>query len=94
MDKPTITIEPSLLIEGMNVILKCLLDAFPTVSYQWFFNGLLLNDSKAWLSLQNVSRGNTGKYLCQTQNSYMKKKSDNVSVNINCKFIFPMITHA
>ena len=87
VDKPTMTVEPALVLEGMNIIVKCLVEGYPSLSYKWFFNGITIHGGdKVWLSVKNVTRLDTGGYSCKVENTFDKKKSDDFQININCKW--------
>ena len=65
----SVKVEISGIQEGDNVTMKCIVPSTESILvYRWFFESLLLpasNNANNTLELRNVSRNNSGEYVCQ-----------------------------
>lgn len=70
-DKPEIFLSAvssgKYLLEGDNATLICNTSAIPHPTISWYKNGQLISNT-SYLSLNNISRQDTGKYVCKTKN--------------------------
>ena len=100
---PSLSIYPNSnsIEEGNTIIAKCSSNSSIAVTYSWYYNGKQLKFSQDFLTdslhdqivLKNISRKRSGNYRCGTENSFGKKVSDAMKINVQCEFRSNSLTH-
>lgn len=79
-------------IENTSYKLNCIIatsNPKPVTRYEWFQNGMKIDNESATLSFDSVKRENSGNWSCQgiiNQSSIIIEKNSNVTkVNVFCK---------
>ena len=87
-------------IEGGNVFFTCNATGNPAPTFRWTKNGSVLttgsrislsSDNKQ-LTLTNVTREDSGQYVCEATNNVETVPSDSATLNVKCKITFINIT--
>ena len=80
-------------IEGSNVSFTCNATGNPAPTFRWTKNGSvlttdsrisLLSDGKH-LTITNVTREDSGQYVCEATNNVTTVPSDSATLNVQCK---------
>ena len=80
-------------IEGDNVTFTCNATGNPAPTFRWTRNGSvlttdsrisLLSDGKH-LTITNVTREDSGQYVCEATNNVTTVPSDSATLNVQCK---------
>ena len=82
--------------EGENVTFTCDADGNPTPTFSWTKDGSVVNTTsritfnadKKQLSITNVDRGDSGKYICVAMNDVNEVQSNSSTLNVQCKDTF------
>ena len=94
-DKPEFSVHPqnATQIEGSNVSFTCNATGNPAPTFRWNKNGSVLttgsrislsSDGKQ-LTLTNVTREDSGQYVCEATNNVRTVPSDSATLNVQCK---------
>ena len=83
-------------IEGSNVSFTCNATGNPAPTFRWTKNGsVLTNGSRISLSsggkqltLTNVTREDSGQYVCEATNNVTTVPSDSATLNVQCKITY------
>ena len=90
LDKPIISGKPATTIkEGSSITMFCSASGNPTVSYNWYKNGLFLTTS-SYYAVGTLSRFDTGNYSCTALYEFGNKTSDEVQWRIACKCLITL----
>ena len=82
--------------EGENVTLTCDADGNPTPTFSWTKDGsvvnttlrITFNENNKNLTITNVSRGDSGEYICVATNNVKTVQSNSSTLNVQCKDTF------
>ena len=83
-------------IEGSNVSFTCNATGNPAPTFRWTKNGSVLkmgsrisfsSDSKQ-LTITNVTREDSGQYVCEATNNVRTVPSDSATLNVKCKITY------
>ena len=83
-------------IEGSNVSFTCNATGNPAPTFRWTKNGSVLtagsrislsSDGKQ-LTITNVTREDSGQYVCEATNSVRTVPSDSATLNVQCKITY------
>ena len=82
--------------EGENVTFTCDADGNPTPTFSWTKDDSVVNKTsritfnadKKQLTITNVDRGDSGKYICVATNGVNKVQSNSSTLNVQCKDTF------
>ena len=82
--------------EGENVTFTCDADGNPTPTFSWTKDGSVVNTSSRItfnennknLTITNVSRGDSGEYICVATNNVKTVQSNSSTLNVQCKDTF------
>ncbi|KAL1281308.1 hypothetical protein QQF64_000111 [Cirrhinus molitorella] len=78
----SVSISPSgEIVEGDSVTLNCSSDSNPPAEISWFKGGTFVGSGRIY-SISNISSDHSGEYKCKSINTYGKKYSDTVTLNI------------
>ena len=99
-----ITVQPEVLThprnktkkEGENVTFTCDADGNPTPTFSWTKDGsvvnttlrITFNENNKNLTITNVSRGDSGEYICVATNNVKTVQSNSSTLNVQCKDTF------
>ena len=90
-DQPEFSVHPqnATKIEGDNVTFTCNATGNPAPTFRWTRNGSVLTtglslDGKQ-LTITNVTREDSGQYLCEATNNLTTVPSDSATLNVQCK---------
>ena len=97
-DQPEFSVHPqnATQIEGGNVTFTCNATGNPAPTFRWTKNGSVLTtgsrislslDGKQ-LTLTNVTREDSGQYVCEATNNVRTVPSDSATLNVKCKITF------
>ena len=94
-EKPSITTDPQgdTVREGENVTLFCNATGDPVLTISWTRNGSLVvtsarisfSDDNEKLTITNVSRTDSGEYLCVAENRVGSDTSNAAKLDVQCK---------
>ena len=78
--------------EGDNVTFTCNATGNPAPTFRWTRNGSVLTtglslDGKQ-LTITNVTREDSGQYVCEATNNVRKVPSNSATLNVQCKFTY------
>ena len=79
-------------IEGDNVTFTCNATGNPAPTFRWTRNGSVLTtglslDGKQ-LTITNVTREDSGQYVCEATNNVTTVASDSATLNVKCKITY------
>ena len=94
-DQPEFSVHPqnATKTEGDNVTFTCNATGNPAPTFRWTKNGSVLttgsrisfsSDSKQ-LTITNVTREDSGQYVCKAANNVRTVSSDSATLNVKCK---------
>ena len=97
-DQPEFSVHPqnATKIEGDNVTFTCNATGNPAPTFRWTKNGSVLttgsrirlpSDGKQ-LTLTNVTREDSGQYVCEATNNVRTVPSDSATLNVQCKITY------
>ena len=97
-DQPEFSVHPqnATKIEGDNVTFTCNATGSPAPTFRWTKIGSVLttgsrislsSDGKQ-LTLTNVTREDSGQYVCEATNNVRTVPSDSATLNVKCKITF------
>ena len=97
-DQPEFSLHPqnATKIEGDNVTFTCNATGNPAPTFRWTKNGSVLttgsrirlsSDGKQ-LTLTNVTREDSGQYVCEATNNVTTVASDSATLNVKCKITY------
>ena len=83
-------------IEGDNVTFTCNATGNPAPTFRWTKNGsvlttgsrISLSSGGKQLTLTNVTREDSGQYVCEATNNVMTVPSDSATLNVQCKITY------
>ena len=86
LDTPLLEVSPSSNVnEGQSVVFKCKSQGTLPVTYQWFKDTNLLNETTEVLIINKLITGDQGNYFCAASNAAGRKESRNLYLTIQCK---------
>lgn len=89
LSKPFIKVCPDVnVVEFQTISFTCHAKGFPTLTYDWANDGVTFQKNVSEVSLLNVTRKKAGSYECIVSNGAGKSETKNISVNIQCRFMF------
>ena len=97
-DQPEFSVHPQneTKTEGDNVTFTCNATGNPAPTFRWTKNGSVLttgsrislsSDDKQ-LTLTNVTREDSGQYVCEATNNVTTVPSDSATLNVECKITY------
>ena len=97
-DQPEFSVQPqnATKIEGDNVTFTCNATGNPAPTFRWTKNGSVLttgsrislsSDGKQ-LTVANVTREDSGQYVCEATNNVTTVASDSATLNVKCKITY------
>ena len=97
-DQPEFSVQPqnATKIEGSNVSFTCNATGNPAPTFRWTKNGSVLttgsrislsSDGKQ-LTVANVTREDSGQYVCEATNNVTTVASDSATLNVKCKITY------
>ena len=93
-DQPEFSVHPqnATKIEGDNVTFTCNATGNPAPTFRWTRNGSVLTtglslDGKQ-LTITNVTREDSGQYVCEATNNVTTVPSNSATLNVQCKITY------
>ena len=97
-DQPEFSVHPrnATKIEGDNVTFTCNATGNPAPTFRWTKIGSVLtkgsnislsSDGKQ-LTITNVTKEDSGQYVCEATNNVMTVPSDSATLNVKCKITY------
>ncbi|XP_038669261.1 carcinoembryonic antigen-related cell adhesion molecule 5-like isoform X1 [Scyliorhinus canicula] len=88
-EEPRLSIDPDKgdIILGSNVTFTCTVQSVPPSTFEWFFNGVPLNQTEEAMTLVGIVSGHSGNYTCQAYNNMTRKY---ISVSEQIHVIVPV----
>ena len=97
-DQPEFSVHPqnATQIEGSNVSFTCNATGNPAPTFRWTKNGSVLTTSSRisfssdgkQLTVTNVTREDSGQYVCEATNNVTTVASDSATLNVKCKITY------
>ena len=90
IDQPTLSLSTQSPVVDSSITMTCVDNSNPPASEIKFFQGdkLISTGSTNKYSIQNVRKGNSGSYRCETRNTVSSKKSKSKTLDVLCKLSF------
>ncbi|XP_052469330.1 sialoadhesin-like isoform X2 [Carassius gibelio] len=77
----SVSISPSVIVEGDSVTLICSSDSNPPAEISWFKVGTFVGSGRIY-SISNINSHHSGEYKCRSINKHGEKSSDAVTLNV------------
>ncbi|XP_026139766.1 B-cell receptor CD22-like [Carassius auratus] len=77
----SVSISPSVIMEGDSVTLICSSDSNPPAEISWFKGGMFVGSGRIY-SISKISSDHSGEYKCRSINEHGEKYSDAVTLNV------------
>uniref|UniRef100_A0A8C1WMU6 B-cell receptor CD22 n=1 Tax=Cyprinus carpio TaxID=7962 RepID=A0A8C1WMU6_CYPCA len=78
----SVSISPSVIVEGDSVTLSCSSDSNPpALNFSWFKGGMFVGSGRIY-NISKISSDDSKKYKCKSRNEHGEKYSDAVTLNI------------
>ncbi|XP_052468462.1 B-cell receptor CD22-like [Carassius gibelio] len=77
----SVSISPSVIVEGDSVTLICSSDSNPPAEISWFKGGTFVGSGRIY-SISKISSDHSGEYKCRSSNEHGEKYSDAVTLNV------------
>ncbi|XP_026144026.1 B-cell receptor CD22-like isoform X3 [Carassius auratus] len=77
----SVSISPSVILEGDSVTLNCSSDSNPPAAISWFKGGMFVGSGRIY-SILNIRSDHSGEYKCKSRNKHGDKYSAGVTLNV------------
>ncbi|XP_026142790.1 B-cell receptor CD22-like [Carassius auratus] len=77
----SVSISPSVILEGDSVTLNCSSDSNPPAEISWFKGGMFVGSGRIY-SISKISSDHSEEYKCRSSNEHGEKYSDAVMLNV------------
>ncbi|KTF95725.1 hypothetical protein cypCar_00049738, partial [Cyprinus carpio] len=77
----SVSISPSVIVEGDSVTLSCSSDSNPPAEISWFKGGTFVGSGRIY-SISKISSDHSEEYKCKSINEHGEKYSDAVTLNV------------
>ncbi|XP_059195200.1 sialic acid-binding Ig-like lectin 12 [Centropristis striata] len=75
-------------VEGQTVTLTCSAKGNPAPTFTWFKNkNAKLGQGAEW-TIRSITESENGEYHCEATNKYKTEKSNPVSIDVKCEYLF------
>ena len=86
LDTPLLEISPSSNVnEGQSAVFKCKSQGTLPVTYEWYKDNNILNETTEVLMINKLIKGDQGNDFCAVSNEAGRKESRNSYLTIQCK---------
>ena len=86
LDTPLLEVSPSV-NEGHSAVFKCKSQGTLPVTYEWYKDNNILNETTEVLIINKLIKGDQGNYFCAVSNAAGRKESRNSYLTIQCKYM-------